>query len=416
MKKCVLVAALIAVSVSSFAQTAPGFPVYEPAGAAFVYAPAGASDVAGNGITRMIADDVNFVPGFAGQDIFEVGFILRNNATTSLSFRPRIRFWNADSATLGPTGVGNPGTYFASPAAVGYTFNPLTQAAGNSTFWLGLLYNTLSSAPSGFKVSSGTMWSGMVFDNNLNGTGATLADLNNLQMFVQNPLNGSSTNSLFQTTSPGSFFNVANPAGAQFQFTGTNPPNGNLGWYFSVQGQGYTGTINLGSVDPAPAVARTITVKLWANGNIINTTPVLFQVGTSAVSSALFEEVTTLNPQPNFPWLVGPAVLPTGATTLKMIVGGASFLDKVVTLTVPNPANPVTASPGIDFGTITLVNGDVDQNGEVDLTDIDLIIADYLTAGGTAEGTITDLDANGEVDLTDIDISIGNYLAADELP
>lgn len=55
--------------------------------------------------------------------------------------------------------------------------------------------------------------------------------------------------------------------------------------------------------------------------------------------------------------------------------------------------------------------GDVDANGEVDLTDIDLIIASYLNSGNNL---VEDLDGNGEVDLTDIDIAIGNYLSGDE--
>lgn len=68
-----------------------------------------------------------------------------------------------------------------------------------------------------------------------------------------------------------------------------------------------------------------------------------------------------------------------------------------------------------DFGSydnlIRLPGGDVDDSTEVDLTDIDIIIGNYLTGTTPAQG---DLDLNGEVDLTDIDIAISSYLLADD--
>ena len=53
------------------------------------------------------------------------------------------------------------------------------------------------------------------------------------------------------------------------------------------------------------------------------------------------------------------------------------------------------------------IPGDVDGSGEVDLTDIDLVIANYLTSNAQF-----DIDLSGEVDLTDVDIAIANYLRA----
>lgn len=61
---------------------------------------------------------------------------------------------------------------------------------------------------------------------------------------------------------------------------------------------------------------------------------------------------------------------------------------------------------------VSLPNGDVNSDGEVDLTDIDLAIADYLTSTWQT-GRFSDVDRSGEVDLTDLDIIIGNYLNAD---
>lgn len=87
-------------------------------------------------------------------------------------------------------------------------------------------------------------------------------------------------------------------------------------------------------------------------------------------------------------------------------VDGGQFLKRRVPVTLTGGAQSLPA--------VTILNGDVDNNGEVDLTDIDLIIAAYLTAGGNIEGNIQDLDNNGEVDLTDIDIAISNYLLGDD--
>lgn len=61
--------------------------------------------------------------------------------------------------------------------------------------------------------------------------------------------------------------------------------------------------------------------------------------------------------------------------------------------------------------TLNLFNGDVDQSGEVDLTDIDIAIGNYLTNLGPEAGNV---DYSEEVDLTDIDIIIGNYLRSGE--
>lgn len=64
---------------------------------------------------------------------------------------------------------------------------------------------------------------------------------------------------------------------------------------------------------------------------------------------------------------------------------------------------------GAAIGAVILPAGDVNNDGEVDLSDIDAIIADYLSSNSA-----TDVDGSGEVDLTDIDIAIANYLLADQ--
>lgn len=69
----------------------------------------------------------------------------------------------------------------------------------------------------------------------------------------------------------------------------------------------------------------------------------------------------------------------------------------------------LTESATVTLG-FNLLGGDVDNSGEIDLTDIDLIIGKYLEAGPLPE----DVNGSGEVDLTDVDIAIGNYLESDE--
>lgn len=65
-------------------------------------------------------------------------------------------------------------------------------------------------------------------------------------------------------------------------------------------------------------------------------------------------------------------------------------------------------SASTNVGALNLINGEATPDGEVDLTDIDTVIANYLQSGPTP--LTGDLDWTGEVDLTDIDIAIANYL------
>ncbi len=62
------------------------------------------------------------------------------------------------------------------------------------------------------------------------------------------------------------------------------------------------------------------------------------------------------------------------------------------------------SSTGGSIGAVTLINGDVDNNGEVDAADIDLIIQAFGNAGGSG-----DIDGSGEVDAADIDIALSNF-------
>lgn len=99
--------------------------------------------------------------------------------------------------------------------------------------------------------------------------------------------------------------------------------------------------------------------------------------------------------------------VPTGAGRVSIKHG--SWLRQVIPF--DSTGGNVT---GVSF---SLRNGDVDGSGEVDLTDIDTAIGNYLLSSndpGYAANRNSDVDRNGEVDLTDIDLIIGNYLEAED--
>lgn len=164
----------------------------------------GASVVGANTITRLVADDLTPISGYAGMPIDNLYFSVVNGNAAAVSARPRLRMWDATGAG------GGPGNFIA-----GFTFNAISFAAnsGNSFFF----------HPTGVNVPSGTFWIGLTFDNNSGATGATDVQLNNLGMALFSPPTiGTSADTLFETTAAGDFL-VNNPAGAQFNFSG-NPP------------------------------------------------------------------------------------------------------------------------------------------------------------------------------------------------
>ncbi len=214
MKKALIIAALGLVGAAQAQVT-----IYDATTATVTnfLAPGGATLQGTNTITNLIADDVNVIGGFAGNDVTSFSFELVNNNAASVSFRPRVRFWNADGAG------GAPGTYYSQPSAVGFTFNAVTMAANTATTFTGTL------AANSMKVPSATMWFGITFDDNSGATLITAAQLNNIGVAVGQPTVGTSADQIFTTTAAGSYFNVANPAGALSSPFSGNPP-ANLGF------------------------------------------------------------------------------------------------------------------------------------------------------------------------------------------
>ena len=95
--------------------------------------------------------------------------------------------------------------------------------------------------------------------------------------------------------------------------------------------------------------------------------------------------------------------LPAAATGGAVFaVDGSSFLRESRGITLTGTTT--------NIGSTNVRNGDPDLSGEVDATDIDLVIADF---GSLSVGN-ADVDVSGEVDATDIDIVIANFGATDE--
>lgn len=179
-----------------------------PSSVTAFYAPGGATNQAGNTITRLMADDLDLVDAFAGQQITGFSFTLVNNNTTQVSFRPRVRFYGLPGTTA--TQLGN--------VLAGFTFNPVTMAANSATTF-GATIGPGLNVPADF-----FLWAGITFDNNVGATGATATQLNNIGMAISSPTVGASDDIFFQTTAAGSFF-ANNPAGSYFNFGGNPAAN-----------------------------------------------------------------------------------------------------------------------------------------------------------------------------------------------
>ena len=197
----------------------------------------GAAVLSGNTITRMVMDDLTFaLPYLAGQNISSFTFSVTNLNTVAVSARPRVRFWLGDAAG------GAPGTYYASPGAIGYTFNAISFGANSVGLFTGAI------APAFLQPAAGqVLWAGITFDNNVGATGATIAQMNNLgQGIFGPPVVGSSQDAMFHTAAAGSFFNTANPAGAITNFGGN--PVANFGWEFNVPAPGSIALLGMGGL------------------------------------------------------------------------------------------------------------------------------------------------------------------------
>ncbi len=104
-------------------------------------------------------------------------------------------------------------------------------------------------------------------------------------------------------------------------------------------------------------------------------------------------------------WRSTPASFraPVGVTgPADLLLDGGSFLRRRVPL--------VLTGNNQSLPNILLIPGDVDNSGEIDATDIDMVIASF----GQTNDSNVDVDISGEVDAADIDLVIGNLGLTDE--
>jgi hypothetical protein len=182
----------------------------------------GATNIGGNTITRLLADDITFDPtayaayGGGPIQINDVRIAVFNNNASTVQFRTRVRFWVNDPSPPGD----RPGTFID-----GFTFTlPVTLGPNNGpTSTAILLANPSITIPGGVQ----TIWVGVAFDD-ADGTAgyATATELNNVGLLVYNPpVVGSSQNLFFISGSAGDFFGVDGPGGGTFSYLSPNVGN-----------------------------------------------------------------------------------------------------------------------------------------------------------------------------------------------
>jgi hypothetical protein len=351
----------------------------------FVYTPGGA--VAGAApITRLVADDITFIPGQAGKTITQFYFSLWNGTGAPVAARPRMRFWLPDATT------GNPGTYFnlsnTGANNIGYTFNfsppsdtdPVGFMIPNG---LSIWFTNLTTDPRPVVPPDGKMWVSTTFDNNANAAGyATVEQLNQLGVGLYDPpTGGTSENKMFVTTNPGSFFTTSNPAGSIITFNGTDPtqPVASMAWGFSVEGFTLFGQVGIeGITDPVDQVVQ---LEFFIGG---------------VLQFSDFVQLTT-----------GGAFeynAPAGNYTVR--IKGEKTLSKTVAANL---------STGDAFGAnVSLLTGDANNDNAVDISDLLVVIGAYNQLAQTPPDNpnynfAADFNEDNVVDIADLLLLIGNY-------
>ncbi len=175
-----------------------------------------------NTITAVLADDITFAPGSAGQTVTAITVGAANQNGTAVTVRPFLRFWNADG-----TG-GGPGTYF-SPGGV-----PLDVDLGPTTLGTSTNLLRVELGAHSFQIpASEKLWVGLGFDDANGTTGASPSQMNNLGYNLYDPpAVGSSADTMFITSGQGSWLGIDNPPGSFFDL-GQNLV-ANAGYKFEV--------------------------------------------------------------------------------------------------------------------------------------------------------------------------------------
>ena len=172
--------------------------------------------------SALVADDINFIAGSAGQLVNSFQFSIFNaaaNTAATSSVNPIVRFYADDPTTGVPTTL-----------LYGVNFNPITQTPGTYTVYTftAAVGSTLFTIP-----ADEFVWAGIAFRDGGTST-ATAATLPNFGQAVFNsPTVGSSDDVFFKTSAGNTTdFNSDNPTGGFIFFGGT--PVANFAWSFTT--------------------------------------------------------------------------------------------------------------------------------------------------------------------------------------
>lgn len=141
-------------------------------------------------------------------------------------------------------------------------------------------------------------------------------------------------------------------------------------------------------VTPPHLLSGTIQLNDWVGTGPV---PITLKLWRGPLLMATYE--TDRNPSMEF------SVMVSHTGSYDLTVEAAHFLRQRIPITLTTA--PATVN-------VSLINGDADSSGEVDASDIDLVIAQFGSADPMA-----DLDGSQEVDATDIDVAIANFGATD---
>jgi hypothetical protein len=180
----------------------------------YVYPNGGATEISGDDITALVADDIQTVGG-AGQGVNSFAFSIANLDPSTVTAQPIVSFYAGDGSG------GLPGTVLAA-----YELGPVSVPSGEGRF-LQVTGTNLFTIP-----TNGFFWAGINFDDANGTTGATAANLNNMgQLLCDPPVVGSSQDGFFISDNAGL---GPNPAGAFYASPFGGDPVGNYGWQFTV--------------------------------------------------------------------------------------------------------------------------------------------------------------------------------------
>jgi hypothetical protein len=164
------------------------------------YENGGATNMAGNTVTRLLADDITPLASLIGGDVRELRFTAVNIGVTPVFARINFRFWFDN-------GGGLPGNYYDVPADVAF--------ADDYNVAIGVNFLSISIPAGTFKLPAGPMWCGISYDDHDGTLGSTAAQLDKLGQAVSGAAAiGTTNDGGFLTTGAGEFSGVDSPAGA----------------------------------------------------------------------------------------------------------------------------------------------------------------------------------------------------------